>query len=268
VSALLFRGDEAIAVLSSQDRGLMYGDGLFETLRASQGNMPWWPAHWQRLSNGTQRLGITLPDESLIHKAALSLLSDAPAVLKIILTRGESGRGYLPGKGPATCIVSVHPLPAPHPRPLALHCCETRIAEQAALAGIKHLNRLENVLARAECEAAGCAEGVMRNNAGHVICATAANVFMYSNGVWRTPDVSQSGIAGIARQWFLAQLPNVHIEKISREQLEQAEAVFLCNAVRGMMAVERIGSRPVPTNAALSALEQRFLAANPFFEES
>jgi 4-amino-4-deoxychorismate lyase len=117
VSALLFRGNQAIAALSSHDRGLMYGDGLFESLRASQGNMPWWPAHWQRLSNGAQRLGITLPDESLIRKAALSLLSDAPAVLKIILTRGESGRGYLPGKGPATCIVSVHPLPAPHPRP-------------------------------------------------------------------------------------------------------------------------------------------------------
>jgi 4-amino-4-deoxychorismate lyase len=268
VSALLFRGNQAIEALSSHDRGLMYGDGLFETLRASQGDMPWWSAHWQRLSYGASRLGIVLPEQSIIREAALSLLGNEPAVLKIILTRGESGRGYLPGKGPATCIVSVHPLPAPHPRPLALHCCETRIAEQAALAGIKHLNRLENVLARAECEAAGFAEGVMRNNAGHVICATAGNVFMYSNGVWRTPDVAHGGIAGIARQWFLTQLPDVHIEDISYEQLEQAEAVFLCNAVRGMMAVERIGQRPIPTNAALSALELRFLAANPFFEES
>lgn len=268
MSTLLFRGNEAIAALSSHDRGLMYGDGLFETLRASQGNMPWWPAHWQRLSHGALRLGIALPEQSIIRDAALSLLSDEPAVLKIILTRGESGRGYLPGKGPTTCIVSVHPLPAPLPKSLTLHCCETRIAEQAALAGVKHLNRLENVLARAECEAAGCAEGLMRNNAGHVICATAANVFMYLNGVWRTPDLAHGGIAGIARHWFLAQLPNVHIEKITLEQLEQADAVFLCNAVRGMMAVERIGARPIPASAALSALEQRFLAANPFFEES
>ncbi len=268
MSTLIFHGNRRADTLASNDRGLMYGDGLFETLRASHGELPWWPAHWRRLTAGAERLGIALPDQTQIREAALSLLSDKPAVVKILLTRGESGRGYLPCNGPPTCVISVHPLPAPLLQPLALHWCETQLAKQPALAGIKHLNRLENVLARMECEAADCVEGLMCDNAGHVICATSANVFIYSEGNWRTPDVTQSGIAGIARQWFLAELPNVRIETITRDQVQLAESVFLCNAVRGMMEVERIGAQPFRGNSALQALQRRFMAAHPFFEET
>lgn len=262
---VIFRGNDQVAAVSPQDRGLMYGDGVFETMRAVDGAIPWWSRHWRRLAAGAERLGLTLPDQTHIHDAARALLDAQPQVLKIILTRGESGRGYQPVNGPATCVISTHDLPPALPDTLSLHWCATPIAQQPLLAGMKHLNRLENVLARRECASAGYAEGLMCDRDGHVVCATAANIFLYSQGQWQTPEVSQAGIAGITREWFLAALDEVRIGAISRAQLECADAVFLCNAVRGIMQVHRIGSVLIPGHPALALLQQRFLAANPFF---
>ena len=267
MSTMIFRGNERITALSPRDRGLMYGDGLFETLRASGGEIPWWSSHWRRLQDGARRLGLQMPEEALMLEAAKTLLDQHPQVLKIVLTRGESGRGYLPEAGPGTCILSTHALPSPMPRPLSLHWCATPVSRQPVLAGMKHLNRLENVLARRECADAGHAEGLMCDSDGHVICATAANVFLYAGGQWHTPDLSSCGIAGIARARLLDMLPEIRIGPVTRMQVEKAEAVFLCNAVRGIMAVHRVGSVSVPGHTALDALQQRFLGAHPFFAE-
>ncbi len=267
MSTLIFRGNDRVQALSPQDRGLMYGDGLFETLRASGSELPWWPAHWRRLQKGADRLGLALPDEHVIHGAARELLDVRPQVLKIILTRGESGRGYQPASGPGTCILSTHDLPPRMAEPLRVHWCTTPIAQQPVLAGMKHLNRLENVLARRECADAGFAEGLMCDGDGHVICATAGNVFIYRDGQWHTPDLSRCGIAGIARENLLAMLEDVRIAPINREHVESADAVFLCNAVRGIMDVRCIGSVPVTGHAVMIALQQRFLAAHPFLAD-
>ncbi|MEY3516195.1 MAG: aminodeoxychorismate lyase [Pseudomonadota bacterium] len=267
MSTVVFRGNDRVQALSPQDRGLMYGDGLFETLRASRGDLPWWPAHWRRLQKGAERLGLALPDEGMIHAAAQELLDARPQVLKIVLTRGESGRGYLPAAGPATCILSTHPLPSPIAEPLHLHWCTTPIAQQPVLAGMKHLNRLENVLARGECADSGYAEGLMCDRDGHVVCATAANVFVYAGGQWQTPELSQCGIAGIAREHLLSMLEHVRIGPLTRSGMDAADAVFLCNAVRGIMEVRRIGSVPIIGHVALDALQQRFLDAHPFFAD-
>lgn len=265
MNSIIFRGNERIDVLSPNDRGLAYGDGLFETLLAVDGELPWWPAHWHRLAQGAQRLAIDLPDEDTIRRAAVSLAEAQPAVLKIILTRGESGRGYLPCAGPATCIVSAYAMPAPLPEPLTLHWCSTLMSEQPALAGIKHLNRLENVLARRECALAGHVEGLMCDRQGRVICATSANVFMLADGHWHTPDVSACGIAGIARGWIIAHAPDVRVGTVTRRMAENADAAFLCNAVRGIMPVAGIGGRHFAQTKALDDLQAFFLAANPFF---
>lgn len=267
MSAVIFRGNERIQALSPQDRGLIYGDGLFETIRASGGELPWWAAHWRRLQIGSDRLGLALPDEALIHEAARRLLDGRPQVLKIVLTRGESGRGYLPVVGPSTCILSTHPLPQRMAEPLRLHWCTVPIARQPVLAGMKHLNRLENVLARRECADTGHDEGLMGDRDGHVVCATAANVFLFADRQWHTPDLSQCGIAGIAREKLLTMLEGVRIGPVTRAQVENADAVFLCNAVRGIMEVGSIGSVTVPGHAALTALQKRFLAAHPFFAD-
>ena len=265
MSVRVFRGDEPVPAVSPGDRGLAYGDGLFETLLALDGDIPWWDAHWRRLSAGAARLGITPPGEAFLRSAAEEILGQGRQVLKLILTRGESGRGYLPGDGPPTSILSVHPAPAADAAPLALHWCGIRMARQPALAGLKHLNRLENVLARAECARAGHAEGLMCDEQGNVRCATAANVFALIDGIWHTPDTALGGVAGVARAQLLALAPAIRVAELSRAMLENAEAVFLSNAVRGMMAVDRIGETAFARSAAFDTLRQRFLAAHPAF---
>lgn len=265
MNSFIFRANQRIEALSPHDRGLAYGDGLFETMLAVDGDIPWWPAHWRRLADGARQLAITLPDQQTIRQAAEQLADLQRSVIKIILTRGESGRGYLPGDGPATCIVSAYPAPPAMRQPLSLHWCQTRVAEQPALAGIKHLNRLENVLARRECALAGHPEGLMCDGQGHVICATSANVFILLDGKWMTPDVSGCGIAGIARAWLLDNLEAVAIGDLNREKIHSAEAVFLCNAVRGIMPVAQIGNKRLERNKTLEDLLAIFLAANPFF---
>ena len=265
MKARVFRGEVEVLVLSPADRGLAYGDGLFETLLAVDGDMPWWHAHWRRLSAGAALLGIAPPGEALLRSAAEDMLGPGRQVLKLILTRGESGRGYLPGDGPPTSILSVHPAPAADAAPLALHWCGIRMARQPALAGLKHLNRLENVLARAECARAGHAEGLMCDEQGNVRCATAANVFALIDGIWHTPDTALGGVAGVARAQLLALEPAIRVAELSRAMLENAEAVFLSNAVRGMMAVDRIGETAFARSAAFDTLRQRFLAAHPAF---
>ena len=268
MSSVLFRGNARIDALSPHDRGLAYGDGVFETLLSVDGGMPWWPAHWQRLAHGAQRLGIPLPDPQLIHDAACSVLENPRGVLKIILSRGESGRGYLPIEGPATCIVSGHPLPDAWPRPLHLHPCRTPLAEAPQLAGIKHLNRLGNVLARRECALAGHAEGVMMDTRGNAVCATSANLFVRLGDVWLTPDLTACGVAGITRAWLIEHAGDVRIGTLDAAVLASASAAFVCNAVRGIVPVAGIGGIRYAGSAALDALHADFLAANPFFGET
>ena len=265
MNTIIFRGNQQVEHLSANDRGLAYGDGLFETVLVKNGELVWWPEHWQRLHSGASRLVISLPDQQLLLRAIQQLTQTKNCVLKIIVSRGDSGRGYAPSAGPATTVLSVHPMPKHYHAPIALRWCQTQIAQQPALAGIKHLNRLENVLARAECSSLEYADGLMCDRDGAVICATSANVFIFKNNIWRTPDVSVCGIQGVARQWFLANIANVCVERLSRPDLESAEAIFLCNAVRGMMEVNRIESVKLSKSSAYVELKHRFLLCNPAF---
>ena len=239
------RDDGAIA---ADDRGLAYGDGLFETMRAHAGTVPWWPAHWRRLLHGAQRLRIPVPAEAEVVRQVSTLLQGGEGVVKLLLTRGAGGRGYAPPPAPApTCIVSHHPVPVATPGGLTLRWCDTRLAEQPALAGMKHCNRLEQVLARLEWTAPGgpmpdAHDGLMRSTSGDVVCATAANVFALIDGQWRTPPVDRCGVAGVCREWALARL-DARIGILSPQEVETADAVFLCNAVRGILPVARLGDR-------------------------
>ncbi len=265
MSTIIFRGNQQVEYLSANDRGLAYGDGLFETILVRNGELIWWLEHWQRLCAGAVRLAISMPDEQILLPAIQALVENKNAVLKVIVSRGESGRGYAPASGPTSTVLSIHQIPERHNSPIALHWCQTQISQQPALAGMKHLNRLENVLARAEWNSPEYTDGLMCDHDGAVICATSANVFIYKDQHWCTPDLSLSGIQGVARQWFLTNLADVHVERISRLDVETAEAIFLCNAVRGMMSVNRIESIKFSESLVLAELKQRFLACNPAF---
>ena len=266
MNARVFRGETRVDAVPADDRGIAYGDGLFETLRVHRGGVPWWDDHWSRLRLGADRLGLPLPDEARVRDEAASLFSDrGDGVLKLLATRGPGERGYAPPADPVpTWIVSRHAVPAAPTQGLRLHVCEIRLAAQPALAGIKHCNRLEQVLARAEVGRAGADDGVLLDAGGNVIGATAANLFAFIDGRWATPRIDDCGIAGICRARLLPAL-DARECVLSPAEVESADAVFLCNAVRGILAVARLGARAWAPHPALDAARAALSRLHPSF---
>ena len=271
----VFAGDRRVDAVPAGDRGLAYGDGVFETMRAHRGDVPWWDAHWARLVLGARRLALPLPAESRVRGEATRLLGDGDGVLKLLLTRGAGTRGYAPGRDAVPgWILSTHPVPAP-PRPggLWLRWCDLRLSHQPMLAGVKHCNRLEQVLARGEWPAPGepggdaFDEGLLLDVAGFVAGATAANVFVRVDGQWCTPPVDHCGVAGTCRAWVLREAGAVE-RRLAPGDVEAAEAVVLCNAVRGILPVARLGARTWPPHPAVAAVTRQFAAAHPAFAGS
>jgi 4-amino-4-deoxychorismate lyase len=267
----IFVGDAQVDAVAADDRGLAYGDGLFETMRAHQGDVPWWDMHWARLQRGAGLLRIALPDMAQVRHEAAQLLAGEDAVLKLLVTRGRGGRGYAPDANAApTWILSKSPLPpAAPPGGIDVRWCKTRLALQPALAGIKHCNRLEQVLARAEWNDSVAAErdaheGLMCSTDGDVVCATSANLFVLHQGRWRTPPVDRCGVAGICRGWAITAL-DASESRLTVTEVETAEAVFLCNAVRGILPVARLGERTWPLHPQVAALRERLGVAHPAF---
>ncbi len=251
------------------DRGLGYGDGLFESMRLHAGRLPWWDRHWARLARGAARLGIPMPDEATVRAEAEGLGGgEAAGVIKLLLTRGRGGRGYQPPAEPQpTVLITRHPLPPAWPDDgLVLRWCELRLARQPALAGLKHCNRLEQVLARAEWREEAVHEGLLRDDTGALRCATAANVLVRIGGAWLTPRVDAAGVAGVCRGWLLEQgLVREAGADLDLAAVEGAEALALCNAVRGILPVARLGARRWDDLAPALALRARLASAEPAF---
>lgn len=271
MSARIFVGDKRVGAMPADDRGIAYGDGLFETMRIHAGQVPWWDAHWARLQRGGQHLRMVLPDEGQVRGEAAALFADrAGGVLKLIVTRGSGGRGYAPTNTQPNWTLSRHPLPAPSPRDgLTLRWCTMRLAIQPALAGIKHCNRLEQVLARAEWNDPAASgrdadEGLMRSSEGDVVCATAANLFVLRESRWLTPKIDRCGVEGICRGQLL-QLLDAREVRLSVADIETADAVFLCNAVRGILGVSRLGSRSWPPHPVVVEARRLLARIHPGF---
>ncbi len=238
--------------VSIQDRGFQFGDGVFETLAICAGKPLLWERHLQRLFEGCARLRIEAPPERVLWDEAKQLCVHAQrAVLKLVVTRGSSERGYaLSDGGTPTRVLTLRPWPR-HPEKAAqagvdVCLCRTRISRNPQLAGIKHLNRLEQVLARAEWQRE-FAEGLMFDDRDCLIEGTASNVFLVSQGTLLTPDLSQSGVAGVMRALVLeyAQTESLpcKITGITRSQLDAAEEIFLSNSLIGIWPVRRVESR-------------------------
>jgi 4-amino-4-deoxychorismate lyase len=210
---------------------------------------------------------LPVPDELRVRRECEGLLTETPrSVLKIILTRGGGGRGYRSPQSPSpTVIVSSHPQPEPTPDSIALRWCKTAVAIQPALAGIKHLNRLEQVLARAEWSDPGIFDGLMCDTEDRVVCATSANLFALIGGRWVTPGVERCGVAGIARGWVLANTPGASEADLSAAEVSHADALFLCNAVRGILPVGRLGLREWTRHEEVAILRRRLAEAQPAF---
>lgn len=236
--------------LDVADRGLNYGDGCFETMLWTNQAIPLLPWHDSRLRHTAKRLQIALQAAELEAQLAdylsqLAQVTDGAArgVIKLLVTRGAGGRGYFSEPGlPVTTIISHRKL-QPRSAPVKLKTCALRLGENSLLAGLKHLNRLEYVLAAQELTAGW--EGLLLSRSGLVVEALHHNIFWRTAGTLYTPKLQHCGVAGVMRQFIIEQLATrlpVSVEEVYAEpqQLLKADEVFICNAVRGIEPVQQI----------------------------
>lgn len=239
--------------VSASDRSLQYGDGLFETLRVRNGRPELWSRHLERLRDGAERLGIPL-DTAVLEKEVLQLLSQqvgqdqSQGVLKILLSRGAGGRGYTPPE-PAVPVrlLQWHPLPpgleGRARDGIAVCCCRHPVSLNPALAGLKHNNRLDQVMASREL-GSHHAEGLMFEPAGSLIEGTRSNVFLVKGSHLMTPSLESGGVAGIMRGLILELCRDTdhqaQVRPVSRDDLMLATEIFVCNSVMGIQPVIQV----------------------------
>lgn len=222
------------------DRGLAYGDGLFETVLVRAGAPVLWHYHAARLTLGCQRLGIALPCQASLEATWQGQPTADLEVLKIVLTRGSGGRGYAQPEVVTPRLLSQRTPFKPSinrwQQGVTVRICDLRLGHQPRLAGIKHLNRLENVLARQEWSDASIAEGVLADSEGLVIEATSMNVFWQQSGEVFTPLLDQCGVAGTLRAALIDQ-GLVRQGALPLSQLAKAAQCWVGNSVQGIWPV-------------------------------
>jgi 4-amino-4-deoxychorismate lyase len=240
--------------LPLDDRGLQYGDGLFETILVRDGQPRFLEAHFLRLTLGLARLGISFNAADALSDDITRAAAQAPplAIIKVIVTRGSFvRRGYAPEDAArARRIVTLWPtvLAPPLASGVALGIAHSRAATSSALAGLKHLNRLENVLAAAEI-VEGEFDVIMVDLAHRVISGSSCNLFIVNAGRLVTPHVDTAGVAGVMRGIVLREAPRLGIgcelRDLTLEDVTSADEVFVTNARVGVVPVSRVGEHPI-----------------------
>lgn len=260
------RVSEMIPVM---DRGLTYGDGLFETIAWRGAGPRLFDLHMERLAGGCRRLGIPPPDQTtLLGEVQRVAGQHTDGTVKIIVTRGSGNRGYTPPPVPVPLrVVAFFPSPATaSPRhAAAVRFCKTTLGFNPTLAGLKTLARLEQVLARAEWSDPDIAEGLMQDPYGHVVCGTMSNLFIVHAGRLTTPDLTGCGVRGIMRQVVMRTARQLGIE-VTEELLSVADVIgadelFLTNALVGIWPVQRCEERRYPPGQLTSTLRRALAAA-------
>jgi len=233
--------------ITPMDRGLSYGDGVFRTLKVLSRCPDNWSLHYQKLSQDCSALGIVCPSQELLLNDMEVLFQETSSgIAKIIVTRGEGERGYAPPAVTSpTRIVMRCALPT-YPAHYLTHgvklfACDTRLSHQPKLAGVKHLNRLENVLARSEWQDPDFADGVMLDIMDKVIECTSANLFVRKGDVLLTPSLHQCGVAGVTRERVLTLAPELKLRAVvkllSMDEVFDADEWIICNSVYGAWQV-------------------------------
>lgn len=232
------------------DRGLAYGDGLFETMAAHDGAIRLLDYHLERLAEGCDRLRIRAPARVELRRRILAQTPAAGrAVVKLIVTRGPGARGYRPAPGArATVVVAAFPWPRERCtdplRGIDLVTCGLRLGENPQLAGMKHLCRLEQVLAQLELSDRGAHEGLLLSTSGLVIGGTHHNVFGVFGSCVRTPRIDRCGVRGVMRRVVLEACAALDLAReeadIDLQSLQKADELFVTNAVHGARPVRSL----------------------------
>jgi len=263
--------------LSVDDRSIQYGDGLFETVLADKQQLFFWQQHYQRLHISAKKLNISCPEKKQLEDDIKKLMAsnagvaNNPAAIKIIVTRGTSQRGYAFDKRTHTNrIISISPIARNYSSLLTntltsgkLFLCEQQASINENLAGLKHLNRLENVLARNEWNKPYI-EGLMVNANQHVIEGSMSNIFAVDGKYLFTPDLMQSGVAGIMRDIIIQLAADSDIETVIRDitvdQLLEMDEVFICNSLMGMKSINQFLNTSYKQSTISQELFQALLA--------
>lgn len=241
----------AATVPSCWDRAVSYGDGVFESVLVIEGIAPLWVFHRLRLQKSIQRLGIHCDIAELEKSFWLQAQQNSSAVIKIILARSGGARGY-DARPAQDYTVQVKAYPLPHfssgriMEGVRLHVCQQRLSHNPAIAGMKHLNRLEQVIAASERPPGWADEGLMLDITGAVIECTSSNIFMLRENILVTPRLDHCGVDGVMRAVIMesiaADIPlPVQEARLTLAEILAADAVFICNSVFGVWPVCSIG---------------------------
>ncbi|MGA4579933.1 aminotransferase class IV [Limisphaera sp. VF-2] len=263
------------ACVSVMDRGFLFGDGVFETVRLTGGRPFLWKEHWARWQAGASFLGIQIPVSEESLRAGILALVEAnqieEGVLRLTLSRGPGPRGYSPrGAGPPTLVMTVHPIPPGAEARATWRVCTSRVRLAGAdpLSRFKTCNRLLQVLARAEADAAGLDEAILLDSHGCVIEGSSCNVFWVKSDRLVTPGPEQGALPGVTRGWVMAEARARGWEVVEAtapaEEVWEADGVFVTLSTRGIVEVTEWDGRPLrrwPGVAELWGLYEKALQA-------
>ncbi|WP_165661816.1 aminodeoxychorismate lyase [Oceanimonas sp. MB9] len=246
-------------------RGWQLGDGHFTTMHARRGRVRLWSLHKARLVEACRRLHMAEPDWAAIDAELAALPDEGDRVVRLTLLRGPGGRGYgIAGCGATTVALNVSPFPAHYvtwrEQGIALGLCEGRLGSSPLLAGLKTVNRLEQVLLKAELDAQGLAEGVVLNEAGRVMEAVTANLFWRRGDDIYTPELAIGGVHGTLRRWVMTELgERVQQTSAPLAALQQADEVWLTNALMGLVPARSVAGHDLGGDFSMTrALQQRY----------
>ncbi len=235
------------------DRSFQYGDGIFSTVRICHGQPQLWALHWQRLQDSMQRLGFHALNEDVVLSQVMSVITAPEQVLKVLISRGLGARGY-GTLGIATPEVYCWTAPMPDYSGMRRHgvklgLASMQLSQQPLLAGIKHCSRLETILLKREAEQSEFDDLLVADQQGFLIEASAANVLIWHQQQWWTPDLQQAGVAGVMRQLLIEQ-QLVSVQPCPVSLLSETSAMALCNSLMGVVPVAEFNGHAFNTEVA------------------
>ena len=257
----------SMARISAGDRGFLYGDGLFETIRVHDARPFLWEWHMMRFTDGAESIGIALPQttESLLGNVReLISRNDSPeCIVRIALSRGVGERGYgVTGEEQPTLLITQHPLPPTPAKPLSLVSTSARVAVDDPMAKLKSANKLGSILAKREATAQGADDGFILNSDGNVTEASSANLFWVEDGTLRTPPVSDGVLPGITRRLLVGLVSAlgqaVREESVASDRLQQADAAFVTSAATGIVAVGQVDGGALGAHPLVGQLQDAY----------
>jgi len=253
------------------DRALAYGDGIFTTAKISSGKIEFLPEHLTRLTEGSEYLGFSFDKAKLIEEITLLAANYQSAVLKIIVSAGAGGRGYSRiGVSSPQTMVTVHDIPCHYHQwsKQGIHLSDSSLALglNPLLKGLKHLNRLEQVMIRAELDNSNCDDLLVADLNGNIIETSCANVFWFKGNKLYTPEICDAGVLGIYRKLILSFDKTIELVNVNTSSLVDCNAMFMCNSVMGIVPIQKYQQQTFEIAPVINFREKFLAYAQSFYQ--